>query len=154
MKEGRSQSAEESRAAAEPSVNTGGLTVPKEFSEESRKRKRITGGEELGPSEKEESAGSKRSKPVGESDEVEVISPPEPRKDLSAIEDDPMDLSVSFRGSIPTGGKEGFTLVRFQTAQGWLGSCKDAPSPLEALNAFELSLDKKALEKKHHMKKC
>lgn len=52
LKEGRSQSAHESRDVAELSVNTGSPAVLKELNEESRKRKRVTGRVELGPSKK------------------------------------------------------------------------------------------------------
>lgn len=50
-------------------------------------------------------------------------------------------------GNIPTEGKEGFTLVHFHAAQGWLGSGKDVTAPVEALSTFELSPDNKILEK-------
>lgn len=48
--EGRSQSADESRAAAEPSMNTGTPTALKESSEDSHKGKRLIGWGDLEPS--------------------------------------------------------------------------------------------------------
>lgn len=120
MKEGRSQSADESRAAAKPSENTEVPTTLKELSEESRKRKRLTRGEVFGP--KEVAVGHKQLRLVDGSDNLEVISPPgHERAHPVAKENDPTDnlpLNVRFKGAIPTEGRKGFMMIRFQVVQG------------------------------------
>lgn len=91
-----------------------------------------------------------RDEPTDDSD-VDQIPPV--LKELRGIATDSDNLGAFGSGLPPTGpspdaeGAEGYTLIRFCSGQGWLGEDSNEKAPLESLNTFALSPDRKLLEK-------
>lgn len=152
LREGKSQSGDGSAVGAEASGGIGAPVAPKSAGGASSKRTRSVSAEDIEPSKKRSLAVvSKEPSLADAGSNVQVVDLLSEGNAVASPEaKDPLDdlpLSVRFGGDPQAEGTERYTLVRFKTGQGWLSSGEGAETPIEALNAFKLSPDRKMLEK-------
>lgn len=137
---------------AEAYVGMGVPVAPQEASGSLSKRVRPVFTEDLEPSKKRSLAMVDKEYSLADAgsnvqmvdllSEENVVASPEAKDPL-----DDFPLSVRFGGETSAGGTKRYAMVCFKTDQGWLNMGEGAKTPIEALSAFELSLDRKMLEK-------